>query len=159
MTHRARSYLRVSAIICAVAALVLQSIQPDRSAPPERHQPDAPSEVLAILRHACYDCHSNETVWPWYARVAPISWMIAEHVHEGRASLNFSRWPLYSASKRQHLGSDIVEAMRQDEMPLTSYLLLHPAARLSADDRQRIIAWSEAAGRTDTGPVTSRDIR
>jgi hypothetical protein len=159
MTQRLRSHLRVSAIIFAIVALTMQTVQPDRGAPTERYQPDAPPEVRAILRRACFDCHSNETRWPWYSQVAPLSWMIAAHVHDGRAALNFSYWPLYSASKRQHLRADIAEAVREDEMPLSSYLLLHPAAQLSGEDRQRIISWSESAGRTDSGPVTSRDLR
>jgi len=95
--------------------------------------PDAQTEALA--RRACYDCHSNETAWPWFTRVAPISWLVANDVAEGRARLNFSEWGTRPMEIRE-----LAEAALEGEMPPASYLLMHPSARLTASERQALAA-------------------
>jgi len=95
--------------------------------------PDAQTEALA--RRACYDCHSNETAWPWFTRVAPISWLVANDVAEGRARLNFSEW-----GTRPMEICELAEAALEGEMPPASYLLMHPSARLTASERQALAA-------------------
>ncbi len=79
-------------IIFIVVAIGIQFIPTDRSNPPVTHELQASPEVMAILERACYDCHSNETVWPWYSKVAPVSWQISSHVVVGRRHVNFSEW-------------------------------------------------------------------
>jgi hypothetical protein len=95
--------------------------------------PDAQTEALA--RQACYDCHSNETAWPWFTRVAPMSWLVANDVAEARARLNFSEWGSRPMEIRE-LG----EAVLEGEMPPGSYLLMHVSARLTASERQALAA-------------------
>ena len=107
-----------------------------------------PPEVAALLHEACYDCHSNETRWPWYAHVAPVSWWIVSHMKEGRDNLNFSEWPHNDANAAgDELGS-IGHQVQTHKMPLPSYtwLGLHPEARLTEEQRGRILKWTESAG-------------
>ena len=100
-------------------------------------------EVKAILKRACYDCHSHETVWPTYSQVAPISWLLAWDVKEGREELNLSTWNRYSQKKRNKIIREIWEEVEEGEMPPWFYLPLHPEAQLSAQDRAVLHAWAE----------------
>ena len=127
---------------------VLQLFNPPRSNPPRQTDFQAavqpPAAVAAALRAACYDCHSHETVWPLYARIAPVSWLIAADVNEGRRHLNFSDWPGETARAARNLDR-INEVVDYREMPPKKYLLLHTGARLSEAQRQAVMAWTEAA--------------
>jgi hypothetical protein len=134
----------------AVALVVMQLFAVDRTNPPVETEIAAPAEVRAILRRACYDCHSHETEWPWYSRVAPISWKIAEDVHEGRAALNFSTWNRLDTKHRVEAMHHAWEEVAEEEMPPWFYLPPHPAARLSPEDRSLLRAWAMAAGSVDS---------
>jgi hypothetical protein len=101
-----------------------------------------PAEVAAILRRSCFDCHSNETRWPWYSAVVPMAWGVANHVAEGRATMNFSEWGAYAPRKRVAMLEKMCDEVREEKMPLPSYLLLHPGARLAEADWQAICDWS-----------------
>jgi hypothetical protein len=103
---------------------------------------DAPPEIDAILRRSCYDCHSHESRWPWYSRVAPVSWWVVDHVRHARADLNFSRWPTFDPQAQQDALDAIAEKVADDEMPLPSYLILHRDARLSEADRETLVRWA-----------------
>jgi hypothetical protein len=103
-----------------------------------------PPSVAASFRAACYDCHSYETTWPLYARIAPVSWLIASDVNEGRKHLNLSDWPAEPAAAAKQLDR-INEAVDYREMPLKKYTLLHPDARLSDAQRKEILDWTDAA--------------
>jgi hypothetical protein len=105
----------------------------------------APRQVQNVLRLACYDCHSNETVWPWYSRVAPVSWLVARDVAEGREALNYSRWQDYGAQQRAELLEETWEEIAEGEMPPAAYLVLHPDARLDDADRAALRAWAGRA--------------
>ena len=108
--------------------------------------------VKAIFDRSCYDCHSNETVWPWYSRIAPISWQVAHDVHEGREHLNFSEWGSYSDRRLEHAREEILEETQSGEMPLGMYLVIHSGAKLSEEDKQVIAAWagpSHESGESD----------
>jgi hypothetical protein len=100
-------------------------------------------EVGAIIHRACKDCHSNATTWPWYSRVAPVSWMIARDVSRGRAKLNFSEWGPGTRSANEV--AEICDAVTDESMPLRPYLLMHPEARLSRQDVDTICAWADHA--------------
>ena len=99
-------------------------------------------ETLAIFQRACQNCHSQKTEWPWYSHVAPISWMLARDVQQARAHMNLSRWADYPADDRLRLLSEIGSAVRNREMPVQRYLLLHPEARLTDIERQQIYRWT-----------------
>ena len=103
--------------------------------PPVVQEPkwDSP-QTAALVRQACYDCHSNETVWPWYSYVAPVSWLVYSDVVEGRSRLNFSEW------NRPQLGAgEIADKIREGEMPPFQYLPMHPSARLTSAEKQQLI--------------------
>lgn len=121
-----------------------QFIPVDRTNPPVTSEVDAPPAVLALLQRACYDCHSNRTRWPWYSHVAPISWFVADHVHDGRADLNFSEWPVFDLEGQALAMEDIRREMTHHGMPLKSYLILHPEARLTDAEYDTLARWAGA---------------
>ncbi len=99
----------------------------------------ANSEVQTIVRAACYDCHSQETKTPWYGKIAPVKFWLNRHVRGGRMNLDFSKWSELSPRDRTHTIEEIIEEIEIHDMPLASYLWLHPEARLTAADRQKLI--------------------
>ena len=120
----------------------------EHSNPPVTLEPDWDSaKTRELFFRACRDCHSNETVWPWYSNVAPVSWLVASDVYEAREHLNVSDWgrPIQD-------GDEAAEMLREGEMPLWFYLPLHPRARLSDADRERLIAGLERTFGSDSGP-------
>lgn len=126
-----------------VILIGLQFIPVDRTNPPERGQPVVPLQVQVVLRRACYDCHSNETVWPWYSKIAPVSLLLARDVKKGRKELNFSTWENYAGRRRQRKLREMVKEVDRGKMPPAYYVPLHPAAKLSAADRGLIINWAQ----------------
>ena len=129
------------------AGLVLAGIQlwpAGRTNPPTTAGLDAPPEVASVLRRACFDCHSNETRWPWYARVAPVSWWIVSDVDEGRAELNFSEWGALPAEKRERRAGQVLDEIESDAMPPKSYRRLHGDAAVSAEELVLLRRWAEA---------------
>ena len=125
-----------------VVLLLIQLIPVDRTNPDVTSDVQAPTQVQSILRRACYDCHSNETVWPWYSRVAPVSWRVTGHVREGRKDLNFSEWPAFDFELQDLEFEEIRDQVEQRRMPPQDYLMMHPDARLSAADRRTLIDWA-----------------
>ena len=91
-------------------------------------------QTRELAQHACLDCHSNETVWPWYAYIAPLSWQIAHHVNDGRRHLNFSEWDLPNENEER-----IIDEISSGKMPLWDYLLLHPEAKLTKAEEQALL--------------------
>lgn len=136
---------RVSGTIVVALAAVFAAVH---LVPVNRHNPQvlndlvAPAEVTTLLRAACYDCHSRETRWPWYSRVAPLSWFIAHHVDEGRRELDFSDWPVVDLSAQDERRRSIAKEVGKGEMPLSSYRWGHPEARLTAAQRETIVRWA-----------------
>jgi len=123
--------------------LAAQLIQPQKVNPPVSPERSVWNDrrvdprVGHILRRACADCHSHETAWPWYSKISPISWLLARHVVNGRAKLNFSEWSGASSDQLE----EIYDSIAKKKMPLPGYLLLHPDARLSQADRELLTAW------------------
>jgi hypothetical protein len=103
-----------------------------------------PSTVDRVLRRACYDCHSHETRWRWYARVAPASWLVVSDVDEGRRHLNFSTWSDYHRFERADLLDKSCELVSNGTMPLRGYRLMHAAARLTPADVEALCEWARA---------------
>lgn len=101
----------------------------------------ADSHVMEIVVSTCYDCHSNETDYPWYAKVAPVSWWIQNHIDDGRKHLNFSLWGTYTEKRKNHKAEELVEVLEEGIMPLDSYKILHHEARLTEDQIMTLIAF------------------
>ena len=102
-----------------------------------------PMPVTALLRRACYDCHSSETQWPWYAHVAPVSWLVTRDVDRARRKMNFSKWGRYNVYDRADLLDKVCDAVSKREMPLAPYRWLHgAAARLSDQEVAALCAWT-----------------
>lgn len=129
-------------VLIGVALLVVAQFVPvDRANPPVESSVPAPPPVEDILRRACFDCHSNETVWPWYSRVAPASWLMARDVAQGRRHLNFSTWNRLTPAERVRALEEAWEEIEAGRMPLAIYTPLHPEARLTDADRAALEAW------------------
>jgi len=103
-----------------------------------------PPPVSAILDRSCRDCHSNNTAWPWYTNIAPVSWWIADHVAEGRQKLNLSQWGKLNSDRQDKKLREICDEVEDGAMPLSSYLPLHRSARLSEQDKRTLCDWTSA---------------
>lgn len=112
-------------------------------------------ETLMLVQRACQNCHSQKTEWPWYSHVAPVSWLLTRDVQQARSHMNLSQWQDYSTGDRLRLLSEIGSAVRNSEMPVQRYLLLHPEARLTESERQRIYRWT----RTERNRLRTRQIQ
>jgi len=126
-----------------VVLVGIQLIPVRRTNPPVTGEISAPDPVMEVIRNSCYDCHSYETRWPWYSRVAPVSWRVASHVGEGREHLNFSQWQGMSADDRQEAMEDIWDEVQKGGMPLRDYLWMHPEAELTDPQKDALRRWVE----------------
>jgi hypothetical protein len=98
-------------------------------------------DVISILKTSCYNCHSDETEYPWYSNIAPVSWWIKDHIEEAKGHLNFSIWGDYSLKKQDHKLDEVYEEVEEGEMPLPSYTWIHSEANLSSEQREELINW------------------
>jgi hypothetical protein len=133
---RWKSLLGVASLVVLGLVVVAQVVPygRDHSNPPVVAEPSWNSaSTRALAERACFDCHSNRTQWPWYSHVAPMSWLVQDHVDEGRQVLNFSDW-----NRGNSEADEAAETVRDGEMPPRSYLLLHPEARLTAAEREQL---------------------
>ena len=144
-----RNWKKMVLIVTIVLLVAIQLVPVDRSNPPVEADLEAPQAVTAVLRTACYDCHSNETHWPWYSYVAPVSWLVAHDVEEARDEFSFSRWGLLDQHKRTELRAEIWHEVEEGEMPLSIYRVMHSEARLSQDQLDVIREWAMADGAGD----------
>jgi hypothetical protein len=130
-----------------VVFVAIQFIQPVRNKSSVLLKADiskilnVPDSVQTILKKACYDCHSNNTVYPWYINIQPIGWLMSRHISQGKAVLNFSEFANYSARKRSSKLTGIANSIKDDNMPLSSYKLMHKNGRLSKDEKACLINW------------------
>ncbi len=140
-------FVRRGLVTMVVVMIAIQFVPygHDRSNPPVTQDAPWPSaRVRRIAQGACYDCHSNETQWQWYDKPAPMSWLVQKDVKAGRDELNFSEW-----DKRQHKLDDMVEVVREGSMPPQQYRLLHPDAKLSAQEKADLLAALAELANTD----------
>ena len=133
-----------------IAIVIAQFIGPARSNPMspasqtvESHVQMTP-QIASILDRSCTDCHSNNTRWPWYSRVAPVSWFVIDHVNHGRSHLNFSEWGRYTERERQELLEHMCKEVKSGAMPLDSYTRIHTNAKLVAGDVKTICDWANS---------------
>ncbi|HEA28918.1 MAG TPA: cytochrome C [Leeuwenhoekiella sp.] len=138
-------------ILLLIALIGIQFIRPERnedsyeSLEPFLAETKPSEQVAAILKTACYDCHSNQTQYPWYAEVAPVSFWLSDHIQEGKHHLNFSAWQGYSAKRKDDKLDELIEEVTDGEMPLESYTLIHQDAHLTRAQTDAMITWAKTA--------------
>ncbi|HVU96862.1 MAG TPA: heme-binding domain-containing protein [Puia sp.] len=141
---------RIKKILLTVLILfiAIQFIQPARNKNGQVLPTDIskicaiPQNVESILRTACYDCHSNNTNYPWYVNIQPVGWMLARHIKEGKGELNFSEFGSYSGRRQASKLKSIENSIKDGAMPLSSYTLIHKGARLSQDEKELVMDWA-----------------
>lgn len=141
--------LRKILIGLLVVLVIIQFIRPERNKSGEIGQYDitkvynVPADVQQILKRACYDCHSNNTTYPWYANIQPVGFWLQNHINEGKEHLNFSEFGELDEKKRAHAFEEIAEVIDEDEMPLKSYTIVHTNSKLSQSDKDVLLKWVE----------------
>ncbi len=142
-----KKILKYVLMVALVALVVMQFIRPEKNLGGYESVAAFESEtkpgeaVAAILKESCYDCHSNQTVYPWYAEVAPVSYWLADHVKDGKKHFNASDWASYSVKKKDHKMEELIEEVEEGEMPLESYTWTHGG--LSDDQKELVIQWAQ----------------
>ncbi len=138
-------------LVLLILFTVIQFIQPARNSSVLLLAADitkavsVPDSVLLILKIACYDCHSNNTRYPLYTYLQPMGWMMASHISNGKANLNFSEFGTYSKRKQANKLRSIVTSIQEGSMPLSSYTMMHKDARLNTQDKKKLTDWALAA--------------
>ena len=144
--------------ISFIGLIVLLQLVPygwEHSNPPVLREPQwDSSETQNLARQACFDCHSNETIWPWYSYVAPVSWLVRHDVEEGRSELNFSEW---GSGRDGEEGDEMSREIRKGKMPLRPYVLLHPEADLSPSDKEALMKGLTATARNSQSAPEHRE--
>ena len=135
-------------IALALFLIIAQFFKIDKTNPEATAELDfiqsnqVPSEIATMLKASCYDCHSNETKYPWYTDVAPISWFVKGHINNGREHLNFSEWGNYTDKKKTHKMEECVEVVYEmKSMPMLSYTIMHGSAKLNDEKRKTLADW------------------
>ncbi|RPI20096.1 MAG: hypothetical protein EHM61_27750 [Acidobacteria bacterium] len=134
-------------LILPAFLLLIQFFRPSRSNNPDTAAnlslAGSSADVHRLLKAACLNCHSNQTNWPWYSAVAPVSWFVADDVNRARREVNFSEWERYKPEEKAHLLREARELIEKREMPPWSYRLMHSEARLSEADIAALVHWTE----------------
>lgn len=138
--------LKVFFVMILIALIGIQFIDVERTNPVVTADLKAPVAIKELFIKSCYDCHSNQTEWPWYSYVAPVSWLVANDVAEGRKHLNFSDWEKLPGRKKEELKKEIWEEVRDDKMPMTIYTYTHPEAKLDFTQKNLIKQWATGNG-------------
>lgn len=141
--------VKIGLIVVAVVVLGIQLVPVAHTNPPEAAPLKAPADVMKVLNRACADCHSHRTRWPWYSRVAPVSWLVVSDVSEAREHVNLSTWGSLDPKRQAHHREEMGNEVSDGDMPLLTYRLMHPAARLSDADRAVLRRWAGAAAVDD----------
>jgi hypothetical protein len=143
-----RWFKRIGLGLIAVL-VVLQFFRPERNREPMDPDRDListaspPDQVADLIRNACYDCHSNQTNYPWYSKVSPVSWYLHQHIRKGREQVNFSEYGSLGKADKIRLLDEFYEVLERGDMPLRSYTLIHREGRLSTDEIKALSTWSE----------------
>lgn len=144
-----KKIIRLVLIMALVALVVMQFIRPEKNeagyeAVKAFENETKPSvTVAAILKDNCYDCHSDHTIYPWYAEIAPFSYWLEDHIKHGKGDFNVSEWESYSTKKKDHKLEEVIEMVEKGEMPLDSYTWLH--GYLEKEDQKLLIQWATLA--------------
>ncbi len=143
-----KARLKKTAFVAATIFALIQFVQPARNQSGQVLETDisktlvVPENVQSILSKSCYDCHSNNTQYPWYTSIQPGGWFMAYHVRNGKEQLNFSDFGSYSRRRQESKLKSIASQIEEDVMPLSSYTLMHSDARLSLGEKDAIIQWA-----------------
>lgn len=146
-----KKVIQRSLLIVSLVLVALQFVRPEKNEKGLESKNDienvvfVPDNVKLILKTACYDCHSNQTVYPWYAEIQPIGLWLNHHVEEGKEHLNFSEFATYSAKRQDHKLEETAEEIGEKEMPLSSYTIIHQDAKLTDEQIVQLQAWVDAA--------------
>ena len=130
-----------------ILLVLIQFIPVDTTNPTVDTQKDfitvtkAPQEVAQILKTSCYDCHANETAYPWYFKIAPVSWWLKNHINEGRRELNFSTWGDYTTKRKDKKMKECIEMVQEGEMPMWSYTLVHKDGVINEAQQKLLVDW------------------
>lgn len=144
-----KKILKYIGILLLVGLVVIQFIRPDKNngglegITAFKSDTKPSEEVFMVLKQNCFDCHSDETKYPWYAEIAPISYWLADHVKHGKGDFNMSAWDSYSTKKKDHKLEELIEEVEEGKMPLDSYTWVH--GKLSKDDQELLIQWATLA--------------
>jgi len=138
-----KKFLKRALVVLLVVMVGIQFVPTNRDNPPVASEITASGPVKAVLERCCYDCHSNETSWPWYSHVAPFSWLIEDHVEVGRKQLNFSTWGSLTRKQQKKMMEEILEEAGEGEMPPWDYTLLHGDAAPTEGDVNVLRKWVE----------------
>jgi hypothetical protein len=141
--------LKIIVVVLFVGFIVIQFFRPDFTNPPVVAEQtleanvQLPENVRMILSRSCADCHSNATVYPWYSKIQPAAWFLAEHIDQGRRELNFSEWGKLENSRKIRKLEEVCEQVESREMPLPSYLWIHRDARMSDEEIKILCDWTK----------------
>jgi len=130
--------------------IIIQFIRPAKNKSTESSANDirrhytVPENVDGILKRSCNDCHTNNTVYPWYTNIQPVGWWMQYHVNDGKGHLNFSEFATYAPKRQHHKLEEVIEMVKEDEMPLNSYLWMHGNAKLTKEDQSTLVNWADA---------------
>ena len=129
--------------------VAIQFIRPQKNLSQETSPDDifahypAPDSIISLIKTACYNCHSNNSVYPWYAEIQPLAWWLNHHIAEGKGELNFSDFAAFNQRFKSHKLDEVMDEVKDGKMPLKSYLLTHPEARLTHEQRVAIVKWAD----------------
>ena len=158
-----KKWLKLSLITLVALVVAAQVVRPARTNPPVDPQKEITAHmqvdpaVMATLSRACNDCHSNRTEWPWYSNVAPVSWLVAHDVNDGREELNFSEWGASKEKEPGKLLGKICSEMTEGKMPMTTYTLIHPQAKLTREEVQNVCRWTNSIASNVSSPARDDD--
>jgi hypothetical protein len=158
-----KKWLKLSLITLVALVVAAQAVRPARTNPPVDPQKEITAHmqvdpaVMATLSRACNDCHSNRTEWPWYSNVAPVSWLVAHDVNDGREELNFSEWGASKEKEPGKLLGKICSEVTEGEMPMATYTLIHPQAKLTREEVQNVCRWTNSIASNVSSPAKDDD--
>lgn len=146
--------VKISLLLFLILIVAIQFIRPERNHSDETSSSDisaamaVPHDVKTVLENACYDCHSNNTAYPWYSNIQPVGWMLSKHIKEAKKELNFSEFGTYDQEKRSDKLKEIAHTIEDDEMPLSSYRIMHKNSRLTSQQKEMVTGWTSGAVNT-----------
>jgi len=141
--------IKKTLLTIVIVILIIQFIRPERnstllnSTNSLELNYQTPKNVSGLLRTSCYDCHSNNTIYPWYSNIQPFAWWQQQHVNDGKKELNFDEFNSYTSKKKKHKLDEVIEVIQDDEMPLASYTLIHRNAVLSEENKVALVTWAK----------------